>query len=324
MENKEIVKGLILTVGFSVDPIIKIIKDKSPERVIFLGTEESIGKGIDRIIEETKLKPSMYRALDFPDKSDAIGKVISKFREGFKWINSFGIKKEEIVVDSTTGKKWMSSGATMIASFLGFKMVYVDAKYNPELKEVDPSTMKIVNLGNAYDQTGFVIAEQGREAFNNYNYEEAQSYFSSIRPSLSHRADFFQGLAKLSKTLARWDRFEHYESKLSMELENSISLIDRSLKTGYSSIELVEFVDGCKVFMEKISELEATEQISVGFLVDIFLNAKRRFAVKRFDDSVARLYRTLEAVGQYFLFKDYDIDVTKPIDWEGITEEAKM
>lgn len=316
-------KGLILTVGLSKEPLIKTIQEFKPERVVFIGTEQSIENTLDDIIEETSLKPSKYKALDVTDSSESIGKLISKFKEGYNWLIHHSISRDCIVVDPTGGKKWMASGATMIASFLGLEMIYVDAVYDKKLGKIDPSTMKVVPLGNAYDQTGFIVAEQARVAFNSFNYEQAEVYFGNITPTLSHRAEFFRGMTLLTKSLARWDRFEHYEGTVSKDLHDSIALVERSLKTGYSSVELVSFIEDLKVFAGEIENLETQSNISEGFIIDIFFNAKRRFSCFRYDDSVARLYRTLEAIGQFFLLKDHKVDVSKKIYWEGISEPVK-
>lgn len=303
-------KGLILTVGFSEAPITFTIKDQPTSFVCFIGTKASIDQTLDSIVEKTNLKPSQYRIYEVNDSPEDIGNLTSKFNEAYHWLKERSLDNKDIIVDPTGGKKWMSSGATMAASFLGLQMIYVDVEYID--KKPDLNSMKVVPLGNAYDQTGFIAAEQGRIAFNTGAFEMAADYFSTIRPTISHRAEFFTGLHNLAHSLARWDRFEHYQYAISNEIEDAKLVLERSIKSGGGSPNFSSFLDKLNDFSGAIKQLGGKDEVEVGFIVDIFLNAKRRFDLNLFDDCVARLYRTLEAVSQLTLEKDYSINTSKP------------
>jgi CRISPR-associated protein (TIGR02710 family) len=312
-------KGLILTLGLSPEPLVYAINNYNATHIVFIGTPESIDKSLDKIIEETNLRPSKFRTHSIEDSPGNIGVLVSKFHEGYLWLKSCSILNESIIADPTGGRKWMSSGATIAASFLGLNMIYIDAKFDQGKPVLD--SMNIVPLGNAYDQTGFIAAEQGRIAFNSSSFETATTYFSDIRPSSSHRSEFFKGIARISNTLAKWDRFEHYDNKISDELHESSKMLDRSLKSGNGTPELVIFLEGIEKLKEGISELEGQSQLIPGFIIDIFQNAKRRFILNRYDDCVGRLYRTLEAISQYFLLKEFDIQADNP-DYSKMNPEA--
>lgn len=313
-------KGLIITLGFSTDPLVFTIDKLKPEKVVFIATKDSISKALDEVIERTSLKPSQYKAIDIADSPEMIGSLITKFMEGFNWLRSFGYSNDQIEVDPTGATKWMSSGTIMIASFLGLRMCYVFAEYL-QGRPVS-GTMKIIPLGNAYDQTGFIVAENARKLFNNCFFESAEEHFSSIRPTDSKMAEFFKGMAKLSRSISRWDRFEHYNDVISPDLDEALELIGRSLKSNYSSTELHEFLESMKSFNEIMKSLESTKTINEAFIVDIFFNAKRRFSVKRYDDCMARLYRTLEAIGQFLLKTKLNQDAST-MNWSLIAVDKK-
>lgn len=316
-ENNKI--GLILTLGFSPEPLTFAINDHKANNVCFIGTKSSIEKSLDDIIEKTNLRPSQYRCYEIEDSSEKIGGLVADIQKAYLWLSGSNIKKENIIVDATGGKKWMSSGATIVASFLGLKMIYVDAKYKEG--KPDLQSMKIVPLGNAYDQSGFMIAEQGRVAFNNSSFEEAANYFSQIRPSTSSRSDFFHGLAKLSSTLGQWDRFEHYEKNISSSFEEALVLLNRAVKSVESSPEIASFLEDLERLKDEIKFLEGKQEVTKGFVFDLFFNAKRRLVVGRYDDCVARLYRTLEATSQFIFKSEYGFETASP-DYSKFKSEA--
>ena len=66
--------------------------------------------------------------------------------------------------------------------------------------------------------------------------------------------------------------------------------------------------------------MEGENNISPEFIIDVFQNAVRRFEVKRYDDCVSRLYRTLEAIGQYLLLTDHGVLSSKP-DYQKLSND---
>ncbi len=311
--------GLILTMGLSPEPLIFSIQQLKADYVVFIGTGESLRTSVDKTVEETGLRPSQYDKMEITDSPEEIGALCEKFEHAKNWLERQGA--DTILSDPTGGRKWMSAGAVMVASFLGIPMIYVDARYDKG--KVIPETMNIVELGNAYDQTGFIIAAKGRDAYNAFDFGGAAKHFDRIVPTHAHKKELFQGLANLCDQLALWDRFAHYESSVSQGINNAVQQIDRALRSGAGSAEFASFSDKLKTFASHIKEIEATKKLSIEFIVDIFLNAGRCIRRNRFDDAVARHYRTLEAISQYFLYEE-GIDNKKP-DYSKLTsEQLKM
>jgi CRISPR-associated protein (TIGR02710 family) len=307
--------GLILTMGLSPEPLIFSIQQLQADYVVFIGTEESLKKSVDSTVEKTGLRPSQYNKIEIKDSPEEIGALCEKFEHARSWLKRQGA--DRIISDPTGGRKWMSAGAVMVASFLGVPMIYVDARYDKGI--VIPETMHVVDLGNAYDQTGFIIAAKGRDAYTNFDFASAANYFNRITPTLAHKKELFQGLSNLCNQLARWDRFEHHESSVLLGFEESIQQIDRALRSVAGSSLFADFSDALKVFTKHIKEIEASPKLSIEFIVDIFLNASRCIRRNRFDDAVARHYRTLEAISQYFL-NEKGINTESP-DYSKLTSE---
>lgn len=307
--------GLIQTMGNSPDPLIFSIQRLKADYVVFIGTDESLNKSVNKTVEATGLRPSQYHKMEITDSPEEIGALCEKFEHAKSWLERQGV--DTIISDPTGGRKWMSAGTVMVASFLGIPMIYVDARYDKG--RVIPETMTIVELGNAYDQTGFIIAAKGRDAYNAFDFGGAAKHFGRIVPTHAHKKELFQGLANLCDQLALWDRFAHYESSVSQGIDNAVQQIDRALRSGAGSAEFASFSDKLKYFASHIKEIEATKKLSIEFIVDIFLNAGRCIRRNRFDDAVARHYRTLEAISQYFLYGE-GIDNEKP-DYSKLTPD---
>lgn len=300
-------KGLILTMGLSPEPLIFTIKMEQAKFVVFIGTNDSFKKSVDRTIEETGLKPSQYHKFEIKDDPNLIGSLCEQFQFAKEWLEKQGVK--EVIADPTGGRKWMSAGAVMAASFLGIKMLYVDAKY--ESGKILLDTMQCIELGNAYDQTGFILSGKARDDFNGFDYEGASIHFNSIKPSFPHKRLFFEGLANVCAVLARWDRFEHYGLGISEDLLSAANQVKVALKAMPEDLKWAQFVDSLQSLSKTLSSVEGKDEVSAYFIADLYLNAERCYLRNRFDDSLARQYRTLEALSQYLL-STYGISTTNP------------
>lgn len=309
------IKGLILTMGLSPEPLVYSINELKADYVVFIGTHESLKNSVDKTVEETGLKPSQYDKIEIKDNPTEIGFLCEKFQFAKQWLEEQGAK--QISADPTGGRKWMSAGAVMAASFLGIPMLYVDAKY-PDGK-IDLTTMNSVVLGNAYDQTGFVLAGKGCDAYNASDYEVAAIHFARITPTHAHKKALYEGLSDLCKNLAQWDRFEHYDKGISQEIFASISKIESAMRSGSGSQDLVFFIDDLKKFCAYLNSIEAAKVLDLNFLIDIFLNANRCIIRNRYDDAIARQYRTLEALSQLLLKDNYGIISHEP-DFSSLNE----
>ncbi|MDX2284690.1 MAG: TIGR02710 family CRISPR-associated CARF protein [Bacteroidia bacterium] len=307
--------GLILTMGLSPEPLIFSIQKLQADFVIFIGTSESLKASVDATVEQTGLKPSQYDKLTIKDSPDEIGALCEVFQHAKTWLEDQGAT--HIVSDPTGGRKWMSAGAVMVASFLGIPMMYVDVRTDNE-KKVILDSMRMVELGNAYDQTGFIVASKGRDAFNAFDFGGAAYHFGQISPTHAHKKELFQGLHVLCQQLARWDRFEHYGAAVSRDISSALEQVERALRSGAGSPELAAFSDQMKAFAAHLESMEGTSKLSVDFIADIYLNAGRCIQRNRFDDAVARHYRTLEAVSQFCL-AEYGI-VTDSPDYAALNE----
>lgn len=314
--------ALILTVGMTHEPVIYSIQQAGAQQVAFVCTPDS-EKTLDAVFQSVSFAPSNWRKYVVADAPDHIGKLCLEFYAAYRWLtDECGLTRDQIAADPTAGRKWMSTGATMIAAFLGLTMHYVDVRFVGG--KPDPSSMRLVELGNAYDQTGFVEAEKGRTLFNGFEFATAAEVFAGIRPSLSAQADLYAGLADLARALDRWDRFEHYERSLKLDFETALVRLRRHLNSlPAPNALLAHFAQQAEMLAGAIEKLHTGPCPTEGFTVDVFENARRRIAQGRFDDACGRLYRTLESLCQLFLHKDFGIDTARP-DYAQLSDEERQ
>lgn len=302
--------GLVITVGFSKDPILFTIRTFKPTHIQFICSAESIDEVVriqDVVTRELALNPNnVHRTIVEKSRpSDTLKAVHSAVTS----LEGKGIPREEIAIDSTGGTKPMTAGALIASSYMGIRNIYVNAATDANGEPI-PQTMKIENLPNPYDDIGFIEAKLGLIQINNHHYALATYIFEALKDKVIrlHMKVLYQALASLSRSLDAWDKFAHEEA-LRIMTESGKTLRSYQMDTkDDNALRTLRILD------EKISILKLLADIQHGVLlriIDLLANAERRLRQERYDDSAARSYRTIEAAEQYALAK-YGIDTSKP------------
>ena len=316
----KICDGLIISIGKTWEPIVYSLKELKPKFVAFLCTPDSCST-LDKVLIEYPMSPSHYRIFLVADDPQAIGEMVNKFYEAYRWQRQEkGLEPSSITIDPTPGRKWMSSAVTMLASYLGANMAYIDVSFKEG--SPDPSTMRIVNLGNAYDQTGFLETERGIQFFNSGAWENAKDTFEKIQSHDSSLNDLATGLAKLSELMKKWDLFLHYKEDLSYEFAEVLKYLKRAAFSDPSRRFVIRnLIFEIERFQKMATQMYAETRPNLYMILDLFLNAERCIWKGRYDDGVARLYRVLEALAQYYLKKDYNLNTSSP-DFSAVKQDV--
>lgn len=287
--------GLILTVGDSPEPIENSLKDRAPDYVCFLCTPQS-RTHLDRIVAGAGLTPSRYQVFEVDDRPAEAARLAHQVIEASRWLQARGLKGEDIVLDATGGRKWMSSAATLMAGAIGLAMSYVEVRYRDG--RPDPATMQVISLANVVIETGILEAGRGVSLFNAGEFSAAAAAFSAM----SHRVadadlrDLMGALAELSGILERWDRFLHLREPLAEPLAAVRARLARSRYLAGAADPLSERLARLATAARVLSE-----GIGPAILADLVANARRCQRRGRYDDAIARAYRALEATAQWAL-----------------------
>ncbi len=127
--------GLILTVGFSPQPLILSINAINPDQIAFLYTSEA--KSFAKTIQKKtgyKNDSSVYLNIDGMDVKDIYNLTWKFARDTWKDVNN-------IIVDITGGKAFMGAGAALAAAIIPADICYVDCdNYLTEFRMPEPGS----------------------------------------------------------------------------------------------------------------------------------------------------------------------------------------
>jgi len=334
-------KILLITVGGSHQPIITSIQELKPDRVVFICSDDSngskgsqsqvVGDGtpceIRQGTEVVKL-PNIPTQLDLGERFQANRDLIlvkepDDLGECYLTITSCiqKIQQElpdaQIMADYTGGTKSMSIGLAM--SSIDYQVtLYVTTNVRKNIIKVDRGQI----TGRA--TVAPVIAQRTLEQFlpiflQQYNYPAAIAQLRRLLASMDLPSEIrrkIQILYTCCSGLDAWDRFEHREA---LEL----------LETQMRSPEIRQIVLFLKRVINSRGKIDSNFDSSNGIqghgyevVQDLLLNAERRAAQERYDDSVGRLYRALELLAQIRLLKSYEIE-TGDVEVQKIPESLR-
>ena len=243
-----------------------------------------------------------YRMVDDPME---IGDAFEKFELMLSELEELGYGREEVLLDATGGTTPMRLGCALAAMTRGISMVhqrvpqrYVDGRWErDESREVE-----VAPMGNPLVATGLLREGQGVELFNRRDYGAAALVFGDIARKVSgvEREHYYRGLLLLSEGYAAWD-VAGYGGALERLREAR-----EELGVSFSESELLEragaLVDRVSIHLPFLGKVRG--RLSVENVVDMLENARRRIVDQgRYDDGVARLYRTIEMWHQWRLQK---------------------
>lgn len=320
----------IFTLGGSQQPVIKSIQNFKPKRVIFICSEES-KKDFENKINMEKQFPDLEKdrvSYIVLDNHDDILKTVKNIKEKLepehkKWIlNGEGYKS---IIDFTGGTKCMSASITLIArSWKQCVFSYTGGKKRDKegLGVVKTGHEKIIQTYSPYEVLGYQAVEKAALLYNRHSYSESHTVLKNAFESIieSEHTDSPVYLKeelcasqKWVEAYKNWDDFHHKQAlnKLKRTQEKQLN----NLKSAFKGYELdFEFVlsQSIKYLQNIVANPEQEEIKNSPYLIfDVIANAERRAEQGRFDDAVGRLYRAVEAMAQYRLWEEYEIDSSR-------------
>ena len=321
MENKI---ALILTIGLATEPSIKRINSLKPEIVYFIHSKKSKENALF-IIEETGISNYLFKELD---DHESVDDSFIKSRECIKELKEL---KYNVIGDFTVGTKPMVAGLVMACIEEKIDYLYLgessDDAREDGMGPVKSGFEKTKDQENPYENYAINEFKRGKEFFDNYQFLAARENFSQAEEKLKYSdlkersklfikiVDFYESWDKFNDSIKVESQYGKFEDiKLNDYLENEILKEIRSdedlLK--YFKEEMPNFYNQLKrnkKFLDK--KIGASDDISRNipyYLPDMLNNAKRRIDEGKYDDAVARLYRTLELIAQLRLNESRLID----------------
>ncbi|RMG21863.1 MAG: hypothetical protein D6732_26595 [Methanobacteriota archaeon] len=199
------VRGAILTVGFSPEPIAGTLAVVKPEYACLLHTDKS-EKVVDRVISLAEYPRSRVRL--FKVSKDDVSSLYKKFREAVGFlVTECNIPKEEIAVDPTGGTKTMPFAGGIVGLSYNLSLLYVsNEKYDPDERRPIAGHEFFVfkrRLSNSYPIRDYLKAV---DLVRNFAFHNALKIWETMYDDeiASHRLLFY-----LARGLSMWDSFRY-------------------------------------------------------------------------------------------------------------------
>jgi len=264
--------------------IVASIRTSNPDLIVFFVTEESQKGTIPEIKDKYPELPAneMVLIMDMNDINSIYEKIKDKIRD----LKNSGYG---VVIDFTSGTKAMSASAVLAATSESVMLSYVIGKrIGGKVVQGEEQVLSYSPVKGIVDFQEKTL----RELFNAYQFESCLEIVKRVG-EITSDPKVVEKLSKyrqLADGYSLWDKFNHKQA-----------------------LEILKTFDNSMVNIEEnkriLFRMEEGEYKDYRLLIcDLMNNARRRLEEGKYDDAVARLYRTIELVAQSVLRTKYDIE----------------
>lgn len=319
-------KALVSVLGFSWPPVAMMAAWCRPERMLVIGSEESLKLSvagervvslIARVARIDRDAITVARAGD-PGETD-IYRAVRDFLAS-------GISPREIFIDPTGGKKSMSASAALAGFLAGAPLVYVDyTEYHPQSRIPVPGSEYPRLLANPLEVLGDLDLRDVFAAFNRSDFDEAERLARRMASRLYEPREA-EALAELAAGYAAWDRFQFEAAR--KRLANARLAIDAFAEQGgWAWVANVKPVLSRNLqgllALEVLTKTPASLGEGLPLVVWYLAAAKRRAEANRISLAVLLLYAAMERFMGLCLRVDHGLDSHDPnyalikdkVDW---------
>lgn len=273
------------------ETLVFLITEQNPDNIVFFTTDLSSKytlnyiKKIYKNKEGHKLKNYTTIRIKNIDDFDEIYKKINKQIEKHKG---------KIKIDYTSGTKTMTMAACIAATVNQCELIFISGERNENsIIEESSRFVKKQNLNEVFKSALF---NEIKDLFNHYRFNQGLERLESVHVEDDDNSKFLKmGYELLFVTYKHFDDFNHKEAleKFSTGFYIDFPDLKNQLKRNYKSLQILNDPNH-----------ERHNYYLIGSLMN---NAYRRAEEGKYDDAIARLYRSIELLSQIGLEK-YDID----------------
>ncbi|WP_407376788.1 TIGR02710 family CRISPR-associated CARF protein [Methanobrevibacter sp.] len=313
MKRKEIVLFMIVGTGVSTDceetgfrllaqKLYSTINKIYPDKVIFFASdtskktisyiEELFKKDNDEFVEDEDYQIVPIEQID--DFNSCFEAYESKIWE----LDEDMAHEYRVIMDYTSGTKTMSAAMACCGMFYNNDLISVGG--DRTTGEVSAGT-EIINYQNLYKIYDRFAIKRIRHYFNSNQFMEAINLLNNIIDVRIHKESFLH----ICHAYYRWDN---------MDFENAYAFINEADITSFEFTELIEKLKKNKKALGTIVNARSVNLKSCYVLASLINNAVRRADEYKYDDAIARLYRSFELIAQIrlskFNIKTSDVDIS--------------
>lgn len=306
---------LISVLGLSWQPVALMAAWCRPERILLLGTEESLKLTVDGecvlslIARIAGLHRDAVESVRVGDPGEAdIYRAVRDFLAS-------GVQPRQVFVDPTGGKKSMSAAAALAGFLAGAPLVYVDyAEYHGPNRIPVAGTEYPRLLTNPLEVLGDLEKRDLLAAFDRSDFDEAERLARRLA-TLLYEPREAEALAELAAGYGAWDRFQFQKARDHLKKARGliqqfsaagrwewVDRIGEQLDRNVEAIKRLAAVD------EKPSAIEDGLPLVIWYLAA----AERMLEAKKSSLAVLLLYAAMERYAGLCLRADYGLDGEKP------------
>lgn len=297
-------KALVLTVGTGEgieNAVHRSLTHHNPHFAVFIATRTSLST-LERRVNEKRLQELYPNKVVILDKGEDLSCTYFKMKEVIDGLLGDGYQSSEIHVDFTTGTKVMSSALASLALLYGLaSLTYVSGRRDKQGRVISGSE-RILSIGPLEIQLDMEL-RRIPQFMRIYQYNASLQIIARV----NQHAELFEDrerqrietLEHLVKGFQSWDLFDHCSALRELEATK--------LPLGEHIDYLESLEREKKSYAKKMPELKGNVPTPT-LLVDILANAERRAEEGNYDDGVARLYRSMEMVGQLALINGFELN----------------
>jgi CRISPR-associated protein (TIGR02710 family) len=302
-----LIKAMIISVGGTPQPIIKIISEYSPEFISFVASQDTydLVTQIKGEISKAGLIPKTEITL--VDNVNDLVHCYEKAEEAILRVIKMKYKTDEVIVDYTGGTKNMSVAISLAAISHSFSFSYVGGTERTKegIGIVIDGHEVIYKSINPWDFLAIEAKKNIALLYNQNQFKAARNLTEELQSKSTKYKSMFKKLGFLIEGYYKWDLFRYAEALDTFKkakLDELMEVQDQSF---------VSFAMESSNLLHLIEKLARSPRKPSHILIgDLFANAERRNEEGKFDDAVLRLYRIVEMLAQERLLSKYGIDVS--------------
>ncbi|MFY9224370.1 MAG: TIGR02710 family CRISPR-associated CARF protein [Blastocatellia bacterium] len=316
--------NLIISVGGTEAPIVKSIGEHKPKYICFLCSQKTVEliPNIRKMLVEQfgdDLPSFKDHKIILDDENDLIH-CYQKARECIGQLEAWGVAAADTVVDYTGGTKQMSVALGLATVKEGYEFSYIGGDRRSKAGVgIVLDGAEVVRAGiNPWSLYAVDDKKLLAKYFNRHQFLAAKEICDTLANKQvldDSLKGFFKVISQLCTIYDLWDKFQHLEAlkqtKNAFEQLTNYFAFNRQVK-------YQQFVSDVQANFDRLKQLSADtnqfKKASQSLITDLIANAERRATENKYDDAVARLYRSLEMVAQVAITEE-PLKVTSASDF---------
>jgi len=304
------VRGLLLTVGGTSDPLVATLQKVRPRHVALVCSEETLATATEtkrvlaQLLPENE-RPSC-RTFSVDDPADLI-QCYTCVRKALQYLGEqCGLPVEAVRIDYTGGTKTMSAAAVLAAAPDGHQFVYVTGERRNKggVGTVVSGHEKLVFPQNPW----VVLEEPAVRSLLGYaqlgQWAAAIETAQALRDRAAQKAKpVFGRLISVLEGLSLWDEFDHGsairhwgQGEVPGRLVEIAEVSEKALICGFARkcLRMVPWLQGIVKFEDSPPPRRKPDPL----VLDILANAERQALRGHRDEAALRYYRAVELCAQ--------------------------